>query len=418
VIDGGQSLDSLDSLVLADDALPGYTGKYGDPVSAQPHTNFTIESGDTPTIPGGRDAAVDEVVGTSQGRVPLSYQVISWTLDPSEANQSMAIALRANEDFDMYLYRVNSDGNEELVASGATPSTAESITVGAPPSGEYRLYVDNYQAVQDTSWTGQVSFQGFSGDEEGGPTGDFSDAEKDAWVAKLRQFVQGGGNLVLTDGALQALPDLVPGLTRRDVSKSSLYVGQIAFDDGSGSTTDDPLARDVEQPGARFSDGNRRQTFEPTPLGFAIQDPTGAEASSSPQYEVNRAAWEAAGGRMVAGSTSSGGAAQPLLDRVTLGELPFGEGRIRIAGSLLPQPSNAYDHPLGVEPYAVTYTGYILARNLFDWDAPGRAGGPGEDGSLGSPGASPAPKGTGKAQKRCKKRTRAKGKRCKKKKRR
>jgi hypothetical protein len=29
-----------------------------------------------------------------------------------------------------------------------------------------------------------------------------------------------------------------------------------------------------------------------------------------------------------------------------------------------PQPTDDYDHPQGLEPYAVTYTGYLLVRNL------------------------------------------------------
>jgi hypothetical protein len=49
---------------------------------------------------------------------------------------------------------------------------------------------------------------------------------------------------------------------------------------------------------------------------------------------------------------------------VTVGELPVGAGTIRIAGAVLPQPTQAFDHQLGIEPYAVTYTGYIVARNL------------------------------------------------------
>jgi hypothetical protein len=163
----------------------------------------------------------------------------------------------------------------------------------------------------------------------------------------------------------------VPGISRLDIAKQSVYVGQITFQNGDGDTLDDPLARDVEQPGARFKSGVRRQTFEPTPLGFAIQDASGAEASTSPQWDVDREAWEAAGGRYVAGSASSGGGgAQPLTDRVTVGEITLGKGRIRIAGSLLPQPSNEYDHPLGIEPYATTYTSYLLARNLLDWRDP------------------------------------------------
>ena len=53
-------------------------------------------------------------------------------------------------------------------------------------------------------------------------------------------------------------------------------------------------------------------------------------------------------------------------DNVTIGEIPLGSGSIRIAGALLPQPTTEFDHTLGLEPYAVTYTGYIVFCNLID----------------------------------------------------
>jgi hypothetical protein len=416
VLDGEQSLNSVDSLVLADDALPGYTGEFGDPVVGDPSPPESFSSSETPTNPGVRDGFFDQNVG-SGGRVPNSYQTVEWTIAPEAVNQSMHIALDASQDFDMQLYRLDEEGNEEHVASGATPAFDESITVGAPPAGTYRLYVDNWAATPDgdLSWTLDVTYTGFSGGDEGGPTGAFTEEEKDAWISELRQFVESGGNLVLTDGALRALPDLVPAITRQNISKSLTYVGQITFEDGDDTTLEDPLARDVEQPGARFSAGFRRQTFEPTPLGFAIQEPSGDDRSSSPQFAINRAAWEATGGRYVAGSTTSGGTAEPITDQVTLGELTLGEGRIRIAGSLLPQPSTEFDHPLGIEPYAVTYTGYILARNLFDWESPGQVpdpneggGGPGNGNGNGNgppphAGPKPKPKPKPKSSKRCKK---------------
>jgi hypothetical protein len=426
VLDGIQSLDPLDTLVLADDALPGYTGRFGQPVTGQPHDDFTVNSSETPTTPGAREPTIDEGLGTSAGRVPNSYQRVDWTLAPEEANQSMTVALDASQDFDMQLYRVNEAGEEEHVANGASSAFDESITIGAPPAGEYHLYVDNYLATPDgdTSWKLDVTFQGYPSDPA--ETGAFTKVEKDEWMSELRAFVERGGNLVLTDGALQALPDLVPGISRQDVSGSLAYVGQITFSDGEDTTLEDPLARDVEQPGARFSNGFRRQTFEPTPLGFAIQDESGEDRSSSPQFAVSRAAWEAAGGRYVAGSTTSGGTAQPITEQATLGEIQLGEGRIRIAGSLLPQPSNEFDHPLGIEPYAVTYTGYILARNLLDWEAPGEEPEPGsgdggqqQTGGQGpSGGQNPGAGAPVKKAKRCKKKRAKKAKRCKRKKRR
>jgi hypothetical protein len=67
--------------------------------------------------------------------------------------------------------------------------------------------------------------------------------------------------------------------------------------------------------------------------------------------------------------------------RVTIGELPAGKGHIRVAGALLPQPTEAYDHQFGLEPYATTYTGYTIARNLLE--ALNRASTPALRGSAG-----------------------------------
>jgi hypothetical protein len=159
----------------------------------------------------------------------------------------------------------------------------------------------------------------------------------------------------------------------KSVAKQTVYAGQVSFQKGGGeSTLKDDLAQkpiSIEQPGARLNDGNRRQTYEPTPLGFAIQqDVRGNDDTSfAQQWDIDRKAWEDAGGRVAGTSVDSGARnAAPVTSRVALGELKFGKGQIRIAGGLLPQPSTEFNHPLGVEPYALTYTGYILLRNLLE----------------------------------------------------
>ena len=214
-----------------------------------------------------------------------------------------------------------------------------------------------------------------------GGTGAYTTAEKDQWIAKLRDWVRGGGNLVLTDSALRALPEFAD-VPASQVGQTTVYTGQVTFrrcvdyaaDDTctrDERTLDDPLARDVNQPGSRFNTGMRRQVFEPTPLGFAIQDGSGADASSARQWDVDAQTFQDAGGRVAATSVDSGTRdAGPVLERATLGELALGSGTVRIAGALLPQPSTQHDHPLGLEPYALTYTGYILACNLLDAQCP------------------------------------------------
>ncbi len=436
VLGGEQDLSELDTLVLADNALPGYRGLYGsndtEPIPP-PNDALAIES-QTETIPAAHQSGTDNPGNEPRARVPGSFEVVPFTLGapPERANKSMKIQISlANPDdgdFDMTLYKVNEDGSEDFVGNSGNSNSAEEITVGSPEPGDYKLYVDNWLATGDTHWFGDITFVGFEqppAEEGPSDTGAYTAAEKDQWTAKLREFAEQGGNLVLTDGALQALPDLVPGIKRKHVIEQAVYVGQVAFSDGENDTTDDPLAEGISSPGSRFNTGMRRQTYEPTPLGFAIQDEDGGDQSNSPQYDVDRTAWEEAGGRYVAGSANSGTRnAQAVYDRVTIGEIEVGDGQIRIIGSLLPQPSNQFDHPLGVEPHAVTYTGYMLAENLFDWRNPNRPDDPG-------PGPGPGPGGgdqtagsdlpsntapvSGKA-KRCKKKARAKKKKCKKRK--
>ncbi len=178
---------------------------------------------------------------------------------------------------------------------------------------------------------------------------------------------------MLTDGALEGSARPRRQSPEESVDRSTVYAGQTAFETADGEDTLDdeenpePLTADVAQEGARFGSGNRRQTFEPTPLGFAIQNEAGGDDSNARQFDIGRNAWEKAGGRIAGTSVSSSpDAAAPLHNRVTLGELKLGDGQIRIAGSLLPQPTQAFDHTLGLEPYAPTYTGYILMRNLLD----------------------------------------------------
>jgi hypothetical protein len=195
------------------------------------------------------------------------------------------------------------------------------------------------------------------------------------FAARAKAFVEGGGNLVLTDGALRLLPALVPAIGADKVKSQLQYVGQVVFAKAdvagrdpsvAASTTKDPLAAGIDQPGARFNSGLKRQTYEPVPVGFKITDDAGGDFAAAPQWFVDRAAWEAAGGRVVGTGVAPGPspavASAPSI--VTLGELPLGNGVVRIIGGLLPQPTEKYDHEAGLEPHGVTYSGYQLGMNL------------------------------------------------------
>ena len=199
--------------------------------------------------------------------------------------------------------------------------------------------------------------------------GSFGAVNRNRWYAKLRQWVQGGGNLVLTDGALRALPDMFPSLPASAIHAQTSYVGQVTFAKSSGTNTlTDPLAANTKQDGARFNSGMRRQMYEPTPLGFSIQNAqTGADLSTSVIWDIDRARFEAIPGARVVGTSvdDEPDAAAPIYNRVALGEIKLGQGTVRVLGALLPQPTEKYDHTLGLEPYSTTYTGYIVFCNLL-----------------------------------------------------
>ncbi|HVF18633.1 MAG TPA: M14 family zinc carboxypeptidase [Mycobacteriales bacterium] len=180
-----------------------------------------------------------------------------------------------------------------------------------------------------------------------------------ALAAKARQFVEQGGNLVLTDDAMLGLEQMgvVPA---GSVSESQVYAGHVEFErefEGELEVTyEDPLAANVNQPGAAEGPNHRHQVTEPVPLGFGLPDED-SEAATQMQWVVAADAFEAAGGRVVGRLQGSD---------VTFGEIELGAGRIRVLGSLLPTPTLANDHRFGLADYALTYTGYELARNMFD----------------------------------------------------
>ena len=369
VMSGKQSLAGLDSLVLADDGLPGYKKQDPNPgPRGTPPANRDLQS--SPTVPGGYGLAVT-------ARPPGTFTRIDFEITEASPAGGMNIRIDwadVENDFDMYLYRREANGSMVQVASSTgtqlTTNFEEIDIKERVPTGKYELYVDNFAAA-DPTWTGKMTFKQLVITNE--PT-DYTEDEKKQWFGKVREWVEGGGNLVLTDGALRALADLVPASFEEGaVAPAKVYAGQITFAKAAGeSTVKDDLAQKpitLEQPGARFNAGGRRQTFEPTPLGFAIQqDVRGNDDTSfARQWDVSRQAWELAGGRIAGTSVDSGARnAAPVYSRVALGELKLGKGQIRIAGALLPQPSVEFNHPLGVEPYAPTYSGYILLRNLLE----------------------------------------------------
>lgn len=229
-----------------------------------------------------------------------------------------------------------------------------------------------------------------------------NDVERDgAYAGAVDGFVRSGGNLLLTDGAIAGLADLDTGIAADAVRRGVYYAGYIDFNDGSGATFDEhplteDIARDGTASGRQTLDGtqyyDRRQTYEPVPTGHLVGGPaTCSTGCDAPIHVVDPAAWEAAGGTNLGRSYvrpgPEGGAG---FAGVSLGELPIGDGAIRIIGALLPEPTTDNFHPYGLSSHALTYTGYQLFENATAWENAGRierdGGGDGGDGGDGGHG--------------------------------
>ena len=214
--------------------------------------------------------------------------------------------------------------------------------------------------------------------------GTWGPARQHRYARRLATWVQGGGNLVLTDGALTGLAELPTGIPADAIDSGYFYAGWMDFDDGEGETyARHHLAEGVNKEGTAEGQAtvddqtfeHRHQTYEPTPLGFFVS-PSGSSNAScttdvcdSPNWVVDPEAWTAAGGSVAArtlGRTTTE-PDSPSITGVSLGELTLGEGRVRIAGALLPEPTEANYHPYGLASYALTYTGYQVFENLVDW---------------------------------------------------
>ena len=170
-------------------------------------------------------------------------------------------------------------------------------------------------------------------------------ADEQRWYGALKAWVERGGNLIVTDAAAPALAEL--GLLPEDsITSEKHYVGFVDF-----TNRDHPLNADLR--------GVASQTYDTVPIGYQF----GTGRDSAPNWKVDQAAWEEAGGTTL-GTNGTG--------KTIYGELPVGEGRVRFLGALLPDPTEDYYHPYGLQNYAVTYTGYTLLQNMLKHANPAR----------------------------------------------
>ncbi len=358
ILAGTVNLDRFASVVVADDALPGYSEPIRTGPAQGPTTFADVTTKTALTAP---CAYQPDLVDA--GIPPTCAADFEFDVDGNFNNQQMTIRLSADNavDYDLYIERQSRiSGAWSSAGKAATGAASEETTMLRPLPGHYRVRVVNWAAGAPADGL-EVSFSNVYV----GPPPEASsrtDAERQAWGAALRGYVERGGNLVLTDGAVRNLSHM-DVIGRGFVNDFSVYAGYISFTrDGATESYGDPLAQNVNQPGAAEGPGFRHQTYEPVPIGYAVtaaDDDT--DLNTSPVWGVDQIEWERLGGR-TAGTTTA--------DQVTLGELPLGGGVVRVVGALLPMPTEQFYHPFGLANYAVTYSGYQVLQNVLQWQRP------------------------------------------------
>jgi hypothetical protein len=170
---------------------------------------------------------------------------------------------------------------------------------------------------------------------------------KAAYVKALRAFAAAGGQLVLTDAAVQLLDDLGV-VAESDLTLQRTNAGHVDFVDG-----DHPLKKGLF--------GTPSQTYYEVPLGFPA-------TNAAPHYGVTRTVWEGKGGTTVG----------TVGDSTVLGEMPLQKGKILAFGAILPQPVEVLEkgdtpHPEGLAAYGVTIAGGQVLHNALSYRRDGAA---------------------------------------------
>jgi len=190
----------------------------------------------------------------------------------------------------------------------------------------------------------------------------YSGDQAKRYFAGLKSYASAGGNLVLTDASLGAVPEL--GLaSKSDVRARGTLAGRYEF--GQGNCNRTPLTRRVCLPGT--AGGTSRQATEPTPLGYSPD--LGFDSNRKrmmPEWSVKEKVWNS--GR---GCPSEDCTEALVGPEAGLGEQRLGKGRVRIAGVMFPDPNfnpgREADMRFGLESYALTFSAWQIFLNLVNY---------------------------------------------------
>lgn len=185
-----------------------------------------------------------------------------------------------------------------------------------------------------------------------------SDGQVRRYFSALAGFARRGGNLVLTDSALRALPEL--GVVKAsDVRGKRVLAGRYEFHNECNQRK---LTVKVCLDGT--AGGTSRQAVEPVPLGYSPDLDLDAEPGRMmPEWSVREEAWNRGCNAPCTHAV--------IQEETGLGERHFGRGRIRIAGAMFPDPNyhpgEAGDMRFGLASYSLTFSAWQIFLNLVNY---------------------------------------------------
>ncbi|EMA45984.1 M14 family zinc carboxypeptidase [Halobiforma nitratireducens] len=162
------------------------------------------------------------------------------------------------------------------------------------------------------------------------------------YVAAIEEFVEAGGDLVLTDTGVNLLGELEVG------EAAAIDAGDIETTDVMFATLED---RSFDNPLLAAIRPRQQELWKGSQLGYT-------SGVDQPATVVDREAFEAAGGE-TAGTIAGG---------VGAGMLAASGSEINVLGSVLPPARQTELHPFGMADYAVSFMGHTLICNALGFE--------------------------------------------------
>jgi hypothetical protein len=287
----------------------------------------------------------------------------TWTMAAEAPNPDPVESFGYEQrSYDVTPFRFFEDYDEFTIEGG----TVEPITVKEVANGALGDY-DHAIVIHDYGANGGPGEEPGDSDRFGYTEADHPDSgfTKEAYLDALDEFVDAGGNLVLTDAGTKLLRKLDNSIV--DGSK---------VDEGDILTGEYPVAqlldKNLDHPLFGTDDDVRpiqEQLWKVAPLGYEAFNGAPGQA---PMFAVDETALAAAAGdgsvATVAGTNNEGVAAASVTPDDTTGD------GIHVIGSLLPPATQKNVHAFGLMDYTVTFMGYVLLTSALGWEQVRRPG--------------------------------------------